>query len=78
LINVPLEQNVFEADKITPGYQKYIVDKKLTTYHCGLPMKDSEIHDVFSTLDIQGNNYITSEEVAFFMNIIGFVFGDIC
>ena len=34
-------------------------------------MKDSEIHEVFQTLDIQGNNYITSEEVAFFMNIIG-------
>ena len=57
--------------KITPGYEKYIVNKRLTAYHCGLPMKEGEIKQVFSTLDINENEYITSEEVEFFMNIIG-------
>lgn len=47
------------------------MDKELTDYHCGLQMKENEVHDVFKTLDMHKNGYLTSEEIEFFLNIIG-------
>jgi len=34
-------------------------------------MKENEVHDVFKTLDMHKNGYLTSEEIEFFLNIIG-------
>ena len=36
-----------------------------------MKLKSNEVHDVFLTLDMHKNGYLTSEEIEFFLNIIG-------
>lgn len=60
-----------KQSKIIPGYTKNCIDENNPDYNSvqGL-FTESEIKEAFDTLDMNKNQYITAEELAFFLDVL--------
>eukprot|EP01017_Pseudomicrothorax_dubius_P008512 TRINITY_DN1280_c0_g1_i1.p1 TRINITY_DN1280_c0_g1~~TRINITY_DN1280_c0_g1_i1.p1 ORF type:complete len:540 (+),score=163.25 TRINITY_DN1280_c0_g1_i1:89-1621(+) len=55
---------------LKPGFARFVLDDKNKEFIKPFVFTEEEIRDAFSTLDVHKYNYITAEEIAFFLDVL--------
>jgi len=56
---------------IIPGYTRYVLDDNLNQQQVYMPhFSDREISEAFGTLDMNKDGYVTSDEIAYFLEVL--------
>eukprot|EP01016_Furgasonia_blochmanni_P043622 TRINITY_DN5952_c0_g1_i2.p1 TRINITY_DN5952_c0_g1~~TRINITY_DN5952_c0_g1_i2.p1 ORF type:complete len:375 (+),score=73.67 TRINITY_DN5952_c0_g1_i2:797-1921(+) len=70
-VNVNKANLIEGKGKVIPGYSKFMIDDVNNEYNTPFMLNEVEIREAFSVLDVKKSGYITTEELAFFLDILG-------